>query len=179
LVSGGGNVHAYVYDDPAIYVDRNGKDPVIGAAVGVITGSIFGVLGAYAQGGTTQDAIYAGVAGAAVGGSVGLVDPSFGVATLAIVGGVSAGLGDMTGQLVAGGGQPCKPINWGSVAGAVAGGAAAGAATPLYATALSGLPELVSTGVGATATSLLGTSINMVGASLGAPNLAGHHCRCQ
>jgi hypothetical protein len=70
----------------------------------------------------------AAAVGAGMGYLIGSLDPSLGVGTLAVVGGASAGLADVTGQVLA---QLSRPgdleINLGSTIGAVLGGALGGA----------------------------------------------------
>jgi hypothetical protein len=53
------------------------------------------------------------------------VDPSFGVATLAVIGGIAGGAGDLIGQAYTIHGT-CKSINWGATAGSVIVGAFSG-----------------------------------------------------
>jgi len=100
--------------------------------VGAIAGGIFGGLGAYVQGGSASDIAVAALYGAGSGALIGALDPSLGIATLAVIGGAAGGVGDLIGQTVAGGGTACKPIKWGSTIGAVAGGALGGGGGALY-----------------------------------------------
>jgi len=124
---GGINLYAYVRNNSLRHRDPSGKDPVIGVAVGVVAGAINGALGAAMSGGNTQDIIIAATVGGTIGAGIGAIDPSLGIGTLAIIGGTSAGLGDLLGQVIGGAGTKCKPINWGSALGATAGGALSGA----------------------------------------------------
>jgi hypothetical protein len=64
--------------------------------------------------------------GTLVGAGVGALDPTLGVGTLAVIGGIAGGTGDLLTQAVNNYGT-CKSINWGSTVGAVAGGAISGA----------------------------------------------------
>ena len=91
FAAGSPNFYAYVYNSPLDYRDPKGKDPLIGATIGAIAGGIYGGIGAYLAGGGTKEVIVGVVGGAIFGGAVGAVDPSLGVATLAVIGGVAAG----------------------------------------------------------------------------------------
>ena len=124
---GGINLYAYVRDNSVRYRDPSGRDPIIGVAVGVVAGAINGGIGAAMAGGNANDIIIAATIGGTIGAGIGAIDPSLGIGTLAIIGGASAGLGDLFGQVIAGAGTKCKPINWGSALGATAGGALSGA----------------------------------------------------
>jgi hypothetical protein len=57
---------------------------------------------------------------------LGALDPSLGIGTLAVIGGVSGGLGDLLGQEITMHNDPCTKYNWGSTAGAIAAGALSG-----------------------------------------------------
>jgi RHS repeat-associated protein len=86
---GGINQYVYAGDDPVNFVDRTGKDPLIGATVGGIAGAIYGGFGAAATSGASWKSIAAGAfAGGFVGAGIGALDPSLGIGTLAVVGGV-------------------------------------------------------------------------------------------
>lgn len=142
--AGGFNLYVYAYSDPTRYRDPLGTDPVIGVTVGAIAGTLQGALGAALAGGDTKDIIVSAIVGGVVGAGVGFLDPSLGVATLAVIGGGAGALGDVAGQLIAGAGTKCKPFNIGSTVGAALGGAVAGAGgTALsLAAAGTGLSEL-------------------------------------
>jgi RHS repeat-associated protein len=162
----GPNLYTYVGNDPLNAKDPNGKDPFIGATVGLIAGAIYGGLGAAILPGASWKSIAAGAAaGGLVGAGVGALDPSLGVATLATVGGVAGGAGDLAGQAATNylkGAAPLSDINGAEIAGAVVGGAIGGALTPLLPAAgwagtaaeayATGAPALLTTTVG----SLLG-----------------------
>jgi RHS repeat-associated protein len=124
--AGGTNVYAYTFDCPVGYVDPGGKDPVVGATIGAIFGGVYGGLGALAGGNGSAKGILTGVvAGAVTGGLAGAVDPTFGLATTTIVGGLASGAGDLAAQWVDGAGSS-KPFDWGSAGSATVGGAIGG-----------------------------------------------------
>jgi hypothetical protein len=164
LASGRG-VYAYVRGNPISLRDPTGKDPVIGATVGAISGAFFGGLGAYVQGGSAEDIAIAAAYGLGSGAVIGAIDPSFGIATLAIVGGVAGGVGDLIGQTYAGAGTACKPIKWGSTIGAVAGGAIGGGGGLLYGrlAMAAGDSELVATSMGSVLSSVPGVIYPSIG----------------
>ena len=126
----GQNVYPYVDGDPL-----NRRDPrgtfAIGSVVGAIAGAAQGAAGAQLAGGDALDIAVSAAVGGGVGALVGLVDPSEGIGTLALIGAVSGAGGDLLGQgitnLLE---RKCTPINWGSVAGSTFAGAidSAGAA---------------------------------------------------
>jgi RHS repeat-associated protein len=111
------NLYAYVRNNPTRFRDPSGKDPVIGVTVGLIAGTLQGGIGAALAGGNIKDIIIGAGVGGVIGAGIGAIDPSLGVGTLAIIGGASGGLGDLFGQIIAGAGTRCKPINWGSTLG--------------------------------------------------------------
>ena len=124
---GGLNTYAYAAENPALYQDPSGKDPIIGATVGLIAGAIQGYLGAASQGGSLGEDITAAIIGALLGGAIGALDPSLGVATLSIIGATAGGVGDALGQEIAiyeaKEDGKCKDFNWGSnIASIIAGG---------------------------------------------------------
>jgi hypothetical protein len=93
--------------------------------VGGIAGGLQGGIGAAIAGGNAKQIIISTLVGAASGAFVGLLDPTDGVLTvgdIAVIGGFSGGLGDLTGQVLSGRGTACNPINWGELAGGVIGG---------------------------------------------------------
>ena len=110
LVSGA-TVYAYAAGNPVSRRDPTGKDPFIGATVGAIAGGIFGGLGAYVQGGSASDIAVAALYGAGSGALIGALDPSLGIATLAVIGGAAGGVGDLIGQTVAGGEPRASLLN--------------------------------------------------------------------
>jgi hypothetical protein len=62
----GSNIYADVGGNPTSYLDLTGKDPFIGAVVGIISGGIYGGLGASAADGSALDAAVAIAVGAAM-----------------------------------------------------------------------------------------------------------------
>jgi hypothetical protein len=148
-----GGLYAYVGNDPLNLTDPSGKDPFIGATVGFIAGAYYGGLGAAGTPGATWKSIVAGAGvGGVVGAGVGALDPSLGVYTLAVVGGVAGGAGDIAGQLIVNyaNGRPLGDINYGSTAGAVIGGAIGGAGGTVLGglAAKAGISELAGTAGG-------------------------------
>ena len=67
------NFYAYGYENPLIYTDRNGKDPVL-AGVGAVVGGIWGLANGYLSGDRGSALFNDTVAGAATGGLAGLTD---------------------------------------------------------------------------------------------------------
>jgi RHS repeat-associated protein len=169
---GGVNFYRYVRNNPPKYRDPNGKDPVIGGIVGIIAGGIYGGLGARLACGSTRDVVVAVIVGAGLGGIVGAADPSFGVGTLAFVGGVAGGLGDVAGQLVASNGTS---LNLGSTAGAIVGGAISGAVGSSLGSLgqVLGLPELPVTVGGASIGGGISASLSAAGAVAAKPSSCG------
>jgi uncharacterized protein RhaS with RHS repeats len=126
---GGRNLYAYVGNDPLNNTDPSGND-LVGAAVGFVAGTFYGFTGAAIAPGASFTSTLAGAgAGGLVGFGVGLLDPSLGVGTLAVIGGVAGAAGDIAGQVVtnAFAGQALGNINYDSTAGAAIGGAIGGA----------------------------------------------------
>lgn len=151
--------------------DPSGKDPFIGATVGFVAGTIYGGIGAAIAPGASLTSILAGAgAGGVVGFGVGLVDPSLGVGTLAVIGGVAGGAGDIAGQVVTNAlaGNPLGNINYGSTAGAVIGGAIGGAGGTVLGglAAKVGISELAGTAMGASISSGPGTLLPATGAAI-------------
>lgn len=86
-IMGGENIYAYAYDDPTVYADRNGQDP-IGAIVGFVGGAIWGGVSGWISG-DRNECLWVDIGtDAAFGGLAGLTD---GFSLLAI--GTRAGLG--------------------------------------------------------------------------------------
>ena len=127
------NLYAYCDDNPIGKIDPDGRDPFAGVIVGTITGGIGGFFGSWAQGGTLEEALVSAGAGAVVGGAVGFFDPTGGI----VSGGIAGGLGDLAGQeltnLLEG---KSTPIDWGSVAANAFGGALGAGVGGLAADAL-------------------------------------------
>ena len=167
---GGGQLTFYGYAgaDPLDFNDPRGTDPLIGATVGLIAGAIQGGLGAAIQGGGWKEIAASAAVGGAIGFGIGFIDPSLGVGTLAIVGGVSGGIGDVAGQLIASYGDKCKSINWGSTVGAVIGGAIGGGGGTVFGALgqAAGLSEGVSTAFGASLTSGPGIFLPAMGGAI-------------
>lgn len=178
---GQNNFYSYVKANPLSYSDPQGEDPLIGATVGLLAGAIQGGLGAALQGGSWEDIAIASAVGGAIGLGVGAIDPSFGIGTLAIIGGVSGGLGDIAGQLIASHGDECKSINWGSTAGAVAGGAIGGAGGSALGALgeAAGLSEGVSTTFGAALTSGPSVFLPGIGGAISDSLSTPEKCGCQ
>jgi hypothetical protein len=174
------NIYAYTNGNPISYRDPTGKDPLIGATVGAIAGGIFGGLGAYVQGGSASDIAWAAFLGTLTGAGIGALDPSLGVATLAVIGGAAGGAGDLIGQKIAGGGTLCKPIKWGSTIGAVAGGAIGGAGGLVYQqlAIAAGDSELVATSAAAVLSSLPSVIYPSIGDEM-FPTTSSSSCGCQ
>jgi len=165
---GGVNKYRYANANPLRYVDPHGQDPVIGAAIGMLTGGFYGGFGAILQNGKKDDIIAAILVGMGTGALVGALDPSLGIGTFAVIGGVSGGLGDFVGQMIGAGGDKCKRINWGSTIGAIVGGGVAGAGGAALGAlgAAAGLAEGPVAIGGAVVTSVPATALPGIGANL-------------
>ena len=68
---GGVNKYRYANANPLRYVDPHGQDPVIGAAIGMLTGGFYGGFGAILQNGKKDDIIAAILVGMGTGALVG------------------------------------------------------------------------------------------------------------
>ncbi len=167
------NLYGYVGNDPINNIDPGGTDPIIGATVGLLAGAYYGGLGAALAPGANFTSVLAGAGvGGVVGAGIGALDPSLGIGTLAVVGGVTAGLGDIAGQVITNyaAGNPIANINYGSTAGAVLGGALAGAGgTALATLAPAAIPEVITTIGAASISAGPGTFLTATGAALGEP----------
>ncbi|MGB8414048.1 MAG: RHS repeat-associated core domain-containing protein [Candidatus Binatus sp.] len=125
FLGGDPNLYRYVGDNPA-----NDRDPsgewVIGSLIGAFVGGVEAYEAAKLQGQCENDALKAAAIGAAFGALIGALDPSEGVATLALVGALAGGYGDIFGQLISNGWDfsDLGPLE---IAGATLGGAAGGA----------------------------------------------------
>jgi len=167
----GPNLYAYVNNDPLNRIDPYGTDPFIGATVGFLSGTIYGGIGAAISpnAGLTSTLVGA-FSGGVVGFGVGLADPSFGVGTLTVIGGVAGGAGDIAGQVVTNAlaGRPLGNINYGSAIGAVIGGAIGGAGgTVLGGLAVrAGVSEFGATVMGGSISSGPGTFLPGIGGPL-------------
>jgi RHS repeat-associated protein len=95
---GGFNVYDYVNADPLLEIDPRALDPFIGAPVGAIFGGVTGATVAILNGGGLGEAGAAFGTGFVFGGIAGLFDPTLGLGTLALIGGVSGGAGDLLTQ---------------------------------------------------------------------------------
>jgi RHS repeat-associated protein len=170
-LAGGKNLYAYVGNDPLNVTDSNGTDPIVGATVGLIGGAFYGALGAYGAPGATWVSVLAGAsAGGFVGAAVGAFDPSFGVYTVAAIGGIAGGVGDIVGQVATnvGSGRSAFDINYGSTAGAVVGGAIGGAGGVLLSNGLvkAGVSEMTATAMSFSIANGPGTFTTKIGAAL-------------
>jgi RHS repeat-associated protein len=168
---GGSNIYTCVDNDPLNLTDPSGKDPFVGATVGLIAGAYYGALGAAGTPGATWKSVLVGAGvGGAVGAGVGALDPSLGVYTLAVVGGVAAGASDIAGQVVTNAltANPLGNINYGSTAGAVIGGAIGGAGGTVLGglAAKGGISELAGTTISASISSGPGTVLPAVGGAI-------------
>jgi RHS repeat-associated protein len=138
---GGPNVYSYARNNPISYLDPNGRDPVIGATVGVILGGLTGAAAAAMQGGSNTEIIEAAAEGAIVGLVGGFADPAMGLGVLAVYGGVIGGVANIAGQetVIINSSDPCKQFSVGGLVGAVWTGAvsvASNAAIPLLQASL-------------------------------------------
>jgi uncharacterized protein RhaS with RHS repeats len=137
---GGLNLYDYVMNNPINKFDPDGQ-LLIGAIVGGVVGGISGAIGALAGGGDGWDALWAGVTGAALGAVTGLIDPTEGVLTLALVGEVSGIAGDAVGQGISMQRDPCKDFNWWELEGAGIGGLIGGGGGAILSDATVGIGE--------------------------------------
>jgi len=128
--------------------------------------------------GSTKDIIVAALYGGGSGALIGALDPSFGVATLAIIGGAAGGVGDLIGQAVAGAGTDCKPIKWRSTLGAVVGGTIGGGGGLLYTrlAMAAGDSELLATSAASTLTSIPGVIYPSLGEEILPPRATQRGC---
>ena len=122
--AGGPNLYSYVRNSPIGRTDPSGAF-AIGVVVGGLYGGLSGALGSYAQGGNWRDVAVGGLIGAGTGAAIGALDPSEGVGTIALIGGLAGAAGDVAGQLVGTGGN-FSNINWYETAGAGIGAALGG-----------------------------------------------------
>lgn len=125
FAGGDANLYGYVGDNPANYQDPSGE-LIIGAVIGAFVGGAEAYAAAQLQGQCGKDAWAAAAIGAAFGAFIGAMDPSEGVGTLAVVGALAGGYGDLAGQLISNGGD-FSNLGPNEIAGATLGGAAAGA----------------------------------------------------
>jgi RHS repeat-associated protein len=173
--AGGANLYAYVGNDPLNRTDATGNDPVIGALVGLIAGGFYGGLSAYANPGRSFQSVLAGAgAGAVVGAGVGLFDPNLGAGTLAVIGGLAGGAGDLAAQFVTNSytGKTIGDVNFGSTLGAVAGGAISGAGGSVLGSLAvkAGVSEFAATVFGASISAGPGALLPLVGGALSESN---------
>ena len=170
--NGGINLYAYVGNDPLNRVDPSGKDPLIGVTVGTIAGAIYGGLAAAGSPGATWQSIAVGAAtGAGVGFVTGFADPSLGVGTLAVIGGVAGAAGDAAGQVTTNllnGNSAFSNYNVGSTVGAGLGGAVGGALGGVTTAGLEaiGLSEFAATAYGTSLGGYVSTA-STIGGALG------------
>ncbi|WP_177176971.1 RHS repeat-associated core domain-containing protein [Faunimonas pinastri] len=127
-VAAGIDTYGYANGNPVSFTDQDGQE-LVGAAVGGLLGAINGGIGAYSAGGSAFDIAKGAFVGGAIGAGVGLLDPTGGVATAALIGGLAGGAENLAGQEIANYGQdkPLSCINVGSAAASTIGGAAGGA----------------------------------------------------
>ena len=131
---GGINLYGYVNNSPEIFFDPDGK-LAIGAVVGAIVGGVSGGISAWMNCGNAIDIASSALWGAAGGALIGLIDPTEGIASMALQAGLISAGADMMGQATAGVANAmagCKGsgMNWGEVVGSGIGGAIGGAAGP-------------------------------------------------
>ncbi|EDP59511.1 RHS repeat-associated core domain-containing protein [Vibrio sp. AND4] len=111
---GGINLYAYVNGDPLGYVDPDGRNPIL---IGIGVGAINGAIGAWVQGGDSDDILVGAYTGA-FGGLLSVINPVLGAM-------VSNAAGQI--YVLDRKGRPISCVNLGSVLGAgIGGGAAAG-----------------------------------------------------
>lgn len=163
--------YRYAFNNPQVLRDPTGN-LAIGVIVGGVAGGLQGGIGAAIAGGDAKQIIISTIVGAASGAFVGLLDPTDGVMTvgeMAVIGGFSGGLGDLTGQVLSGRGTVCDPINWGEFAGGIMGGALSavgGAVLGAGAEALN-LSEAGAAAAGAAITSPMVVLPPLIGAQAG------------
>jgi RHS repeat-associated protein len=149
------NFYRYAYDNPIGFCDPSGRDPLIGAGVGIVVGGIYGGIGALMEGGATTSSVLAGIGvGALIGGTIGAADPTLGIVSSTIVGAAASAAGDAIAQ-----GMDTGSINGGNVAGAALGGAIGGAAAGVVGAAatVAGVSEGQQAVIGGMISSNIGT----------------------
>jgi RHS repeat-associated protein len=129
------SLFSYCHHDPVNYHDTTGKEPISGA----LMGAFWGVYGAYMHGGDLGDALVGGLAGAATGALLGLLDPTSVLAGAALAA-MAAGAGNAAAQGVDILRDPCRDFNLEEMGGTMLGGFAGGAMGAAYvgATGLEG-----------------------------------------
>jgi hypothetical protein len=118
-------LYDYVGGNAMNFQDTTGLDPIIGVIVGGGFGAISGGWGAWHSGGNFDQIVGGAAGGFAAGILIGFVDPSFGIATVMVVGAAAGGAGDIWGQIL-GNNFDLQKVNQGEALGAAV-GAAAGA----------------------------------------------------
>ena len=137
--------YGYANANPVRWTDPSGQE-AIGAVIGAVFGGISGGLSARTNG---KNVLVGFMVGAGIGFGIGLLDPTLGIGTMAIIGGVSAGAGNVVSTVWKNG-----PGDWGSWSDVSLLGVAGNTAAGAMGGALGGTFNLyVGTGAGATALS--------------------------
>ncbi len=170
----GPNLYNYVRNSPTNYVDPDGRF-AIGAVIGGVTGATSGFLGSLAQGGSYSEALASAAIGAAAGVAIGLLDPSEGLLTTALINASIGGLGNIVGQGITGQMRekrdPCykASLNVGSFIGSTVGGAVSGAGSAYMTSQMinAGMNPVLSNITASLPTSGASAVLELVGSGIG------------